>query len=186
MIRACAAVGGWKTARTLSRRWISCCRRVACGLVMALSSGGDEAVDLAVAEQPAAVLLDHLVEISATRAVRAVLHHRPVGADLGLFAVERYRDVGDQMDRARPAVARPAFLVGDVERHGASHLHMNAPNPLRAPGSIGGSIVAKEPPVDNREFLSFRIRNPHPGRAAIRHPARPSRATPPGSSVSKR
>src|SRR5580704_19399097 len=27
MIRACAAVGGCKTARTLSRRWISSCRR---------------------------------------------------------------------------------------------------------------------------------------------------------------
>src|SRR5438874_6383713 len=27
MIRACAAVGGCNTASTLSRRWISCCRR---------------------------------------------------------------------------------------------------------------------------------------------------------------
>src|SRR5882762_9316861 len=37
MIRACAAVGGCNTARTLSRRWISCCRRAVCGLLMAIS-----------------------------------------------------------------------------------------------------------------------------------------------------
>src|SRR3984893_16108704 len=27
MIRACVAVGGWRTARTLPRRWIRSCRR---------------------------------------------------------------------------------------------------------------------------------------------------------------
>src|ERR1700687_4696402 len=108
MIRACAAVGGCSTASTLSRRWISCCRRAVGELLMAIASAGDETIDLAVAEQPAAVLFDHLVEVAAARAdlrpFRAVLYHRPVGADLGLFAVERDGDVGHQMDRTGPVV----------------------------------------------------------------------------------
>src|SRR5438067_2032236 len=49
--------------------------------------GGDEAVDLAIAEQPAAALLDHLIVIGAAgadlRAFRAVLHDGPIRADIG-------------------------------------------------------------------------------------------------------
>src|SRR5215208_4037986 len=105
MIRACAAVGGCNTASTLSRRWINCCRRAVCGLLMA-GSVGDEPVDLAVAEQPRAVLLDHFVVIASARAdLRSrwtVLHHGPVRAHGGGVAVQRDRDVGHEMDTARP------------------------------------------------------------------------------------
>src|SRR5260370_9383460 len=60
-------------------RWISCSAR---RRPEAPGSGGDKAVDLAIAEQPSAVLLHHLVGVSAARpdlrAVGAVLHHGPV------------------------------------------------------------------------------------------------------------
>src|SRR5258708_2499663 len=48
MIRACAAVGGCNTASTLSRRWISCCRRAGFGVLMdppAASAGCGFAVE---------------------------------------------------------------------------------------------------------------------------------------------
>src|ERR1700730_12702762 len=106
-----------------------------------VASAGDEAVDLAVAEQPAVVLFDHLVEIAAARAdlgsVRAVLHDSPVGAHLGLFAVERDRDVGHQMDRTRPVVAsaRPdvARQPGDCGAAGAL-----------AKGSVPGAVLGEQ------------------------------------------
>src|SRR5688572_2962159 len=73
------------------------------------TSIGDKAVDLAIAEPPDALLLDHAVGIAAAgadlRSLRAVLHHGPVGADLRLVAVQRDNDVGHQVDRARPVVA---------------------------------------------------------------------------------
>src|SRR5437016_5614392 len=72
-------------------------------------AGGDKAVDLAVAEQPPAILLDHPVDIAAAGADRgatsfpwrAVLHHSPVRPHLGLLALEADHDVGGQMHRAR-------------------------------------------------------------------------------------
>src|SRR5262249_56581265 len=75
---------------------------------------GDEAVDLAIAEQPFAVSLHQLVGIAAAGAdlwdawtvIRAVLHDGPVRAHLRRIAVERDDDVGDEMDRARPVGAR--------------------------------------------------------------------------------
>src|SRR5260221_9876061 len=136
MIRACAAVGGCKTANTLSRRWISCCRWAVCELLMAMSIG-DEAVDLAVAEQPLATLLHHLVGIAAARADlrspggvgRAVLHDRPVRAHRGGVAIQLNADVGDQMNRARPVFAGPG---PNVTRQ---HSHPHTPGALRESGS---------------------------------------------------
>src|SRR6476660_7220738 len=81
-------------------------------------SGGDEAIDLAIAEQPPAAELDHLVVIGAPRAdlgaLRAVLHDGPVRTNIGRrFAVERDHDIGDHMDAARPVVAAPgADILG--------------------------------------------------------------------------
>src|SRR3981189_1978329 len=116
MIRACAAVGGCNTASTLSRRWISCCRRAVGEPSMATASGRDEAVDLAVAEQPAPALLDHLVVIGAAgadlRPVRAVLDDGPVRADIGgVLAVEGDHDIGHEVDAARAVVAGPGADV---------------------------------------------------------------------------
>src|SRR5436305_13014662 len=124
MIRACAAVGGCSTASTLPWRWISCCRRAVCGLLMAASIG-DEAVDLAVAEQPPAVLLHHLVSVAAAgadlRPRRTVLHHGPVRAHRGGIAGERDNDVGDEMDSARPIVAGPgADVTSEISDAGAA------------------------------------------------------------------
>src|SRR5439155_12100235 len=145
MIRACAAVGGCNTASTLSWRWISCCRRVLGELLMEMTSAGDEAIDLAVAEQPTAVLFDHLVEIAAARTdlrpssgvFWAVLHHRPIGAHLGLLAIERDRNVGHQMDRARPvrAGSRPDVARQPGDR-GAAGAH--------AEGGVPGAVLGEQ------------------------------------------
>src|SRR6266498_414073 len=141
MIRACAAVGGCSTASTLPWRWISCCRRAVGELLMAIASAGDETIDLAVAEQPAAVLFDHLVEVAAARAdlrpFRTVLDHGPVGADLGPIAVKRDRDVSDQMDRTRPVVAglRPDVARPPGDRGAAGAL---------AEGGVPGAVLGEQ------------------------------------------
>src|SRR6266436_4674476 len=67
--------------------------------------GGDEAVDLAVAEQPLPVFFDQLIVIGAARAhlwtLRAVLHHGPVRPHTGARPVEVYRNIGYEMYCAR-------------------------------------------------------------------------------------
>src|SRR5438874_4187344 len=80
------------------------------GKGMGGGSGRDEAVDLAVAEQPLAALLDQFVAIAAARAdlwpLRTVLRDGPVGAHPRARAVERDRDIGHQVNPARPLFAR--------------------------------------------------------------------------------
>src|SRR5215471_3243964 len=91
-------------------------------------SGGDEAVDLAVAEQPLPAFFDHLVEIGPAgadlRSLWAVLHDGPVGADARARAVERDRNVGHQMDCSGPLVSGPlpqaARQFGDYRTAGRS------------------------------------------------------------------
>src|SRR5271169_5930811 len=90
------------------------------------SSRGDEAVDLAVAEEPGSVLFDQLVAIGSTRAdlwpVWAILHDCPVGAHPRACAVERDRDVGHQMGCAGPLISRTfpqtAGQFGDCQAAG--------------------------------------------------------------------
>src|SRR5271166_1625087 len=69
------------------------------------SVAGDEAIYLAVVEQPAPVLLDHLVRVCTAGAddgaVRAVLDQRPVGGDLGAVARQFDHDIGYQVHAAR-------------------------------------------------------------------------------------
>src|SRR5215204_749938 len=75
----------------------------------------DEPVDLAVAEQPESVLLDHLVGVAAARTdfrpFRAVLNDGPVRAYVGGVVIELDGDVGHEMDRARPGFSRPGSDV---------------------------------------------------------------------------
>src|SRR5215469_5567388 len=71
----------------------------------------DEAVDLAVAEQPLSVLFDQLVLIGSARAdlwpLRAVLYDCPIRAHARARPVQRNRDVSHQMDPARPLISCP-------------------------------------------------------------------------------
>src|SRR5580765_8383028 len=101
----------------------------------------DKAVDLAVAEQPLVVLLDHLVGVTAARAdlraVCAVLHDAPVRAHCCPIAVERDHDVGDEMNaawpRLRPFLAQAAGEIGD--RRAAGGL---------AEGGVPGAILGEQ------------------------------------------
>src|SRR4051812_43862688 len=110
--------------------------------ILAEALGGDKAVDLAVAEQPAAALLDHLVVIGAAgadlRALRAVLHDGPVGTDIGGgVAVEGDHDIGHEMHAARALVAGPgADLAGQRgDRLAASRL---------AKGGLPGAVLGEQ------------------------------------------
>src|SRR5580704_13351932 len=73
-------------------------------------SRSDEAVDLAVAEQPLPANFDQFVLVCPAGADlwpgRAVLDNGPVGAHARARAVQRDRDVGHQMNSAGPLVAR--------------------------------------------------------------------------------
>src|SRR5258706_12190566 len=117
-------MAGYARSKTTSSRSIS--STPATKRSWTLSSSGREralffekAVDLAVAEQPLPVLLDHLVGVATARADlrprRAVLHHGPVGAHCRPFAVERDYDVGDEVDaarsRLRPFLAQAACEI---------------------------------------------------------------------------
>src|SRR5712691_12859739 len=109
------------------------------------ASGGDEAVDLAIAEQPSSVLLCHLVGVGAARPdlwpFGAVLHHGPVRAHLGALAVwstgQRDGDIGHQMHRARPVVAG---LGTDVARQTRDR---GAAGRL-AKGGVPGTVLRKQ------------------------------------------
>src|SRR5262249_33012582 len=142
MILACAAVGGCRTASTLSVRWISCCRRAVCGLLIATPSRGDEAVDLAVAEQPAAAELDHLVVIGAAGAGPwsrgVVLTTGPMRAPTGGGpAVEGNADVRHEREAARRAAAAPRT---DVPGKAGDRF---APGRL-AEGGAPGAVLGEE------------------------------------------
>src|SRR5215207_8018973 len=84
----------------------------------------DEPVDLAVAEQPESVLLDHLVGVAAARTdfrpFRAVLNDGPVRAYVGGVVIELDGDVGHEMDRARPGFSRPGSDVARQLRDGGA------------------------------------------------------------------
>src|SRR4051794_30118427 len=118
--------------------------------MIAIVSAGDEAVDLAVLEQPALALLDHLVGVAAAGAdlwpVRAVLHDGPIRAHLGPLefraAVEPDNDVGHEVDRAGTVVAGPLLIsIGaDVARK----LRDRSPSRRLAEGGFPGAILGKE------------------------------------------
>src|SRR6266849_1908748 len=109
------------------------------------ASGGDEAVDLAIAEQPSSVLLCHLVGVGAARPdlwpFGAVLHHGPVRAHLGALAIwstgQHDGDIGHQMHRARPVVAG---LGTDVARQ-ARDPHATG---RLAKGGVPGAVLGKQ------------------------------------------
>src|ERR1051326_8128504 len=103
------------------------------------ASRRDEAVDLAVTEAPATLLLHHLVRIGAARAdprtIGAILHHGPVGAHPCPVAVERDHDVGDEVDAARPVRAR---LLANAAREGGDGDGPRRRAERRLPGAVRG------------------------------------------------